>query len=378
MWQGAKDPCYSTIFTINNNKGWMQTILQIFILLLLSVLFSLLVIIFTKKLFYKYKILDNPKKFWKKRKPVPYGMWVVFFVCFFTLSALFIDPNNKLFLIWGFWFLVTIVSFLDDMYQVSAKKRLLVQIIIWAVIWITSIKIGYISNIFWGILDLETYKIIIFDYSIFIIPLIFTIVWYVFIFNALNWTDWISGNTSGLSIISFFILFLLWYILFLGDNYDWSIENASFIMKMTTILVWIIVPFWWFDIREKILMGDSWTMFLGFMLATIAIISGWKVATVLVVFGIYTVDAIYVVVRRLLQWKSPLKWDLTHIHHRLLDLWLKRKEVLFLLYTLSFLFGLTALFLDRFGKILVFIIIIFVVVFMNRIVDSLYLKRKKK
>ncbi len=351
---------------------------SIFILFLLSLLFSFLVIIFTKKLFYRYKILDNPKKFWKKRNPVPYGMWVIFFVCFFILSGLFIEPNNKLYLIWGFWFLVTLVSFLDDMFQVSAKKRLLVQIIIWAVIWITSIKIGYISNIFWGILDLETYKVIIFDYSIFIIPLIFTIVWYVFIFNALNWTDWISGNTSGLSIISFFILFLLWYILFQRDNYDGSVENATFIMKMTIILVGIIVPFWWFDIREKILMWDSWTMFLWFMLATIAIISGWKVATVLVVFGIYTVDAIYVVVRRLLQWKSPLKGDLTHIHHRLLDLWLKRKEVLFLLYTLSFLFGLTALFLDRFGKILVFIIIIFVVVFINRIVDSLYLKRKKK
>ena len=111
-------------------------------------------------------------------------------------------------------------------------------------------------------------------------------------------------------------------------------------------------------------------------MATIAIISGWKVATVLVVFWIYTVDAIYVVVRRLLQKKNPLKWDMTHIH-RLLDLGLKRKEVLSLLYTLSFLFWLTALFLDKFGKILVFIIIVFVVIFINRIVDSLYLKRKK-
>lgn len=44
-------------------------------------------------------------------------------------------------------------------------------------------------------------------------------------------------------------------------------------------------------------MWDSGTMFLGFMLATLAIISGWKIATVLAVFGIYAVDAIYVVVR---------------------------------------------------------------------------------
>ncbi len=351
--------------------------LNIFILFLSSVILSFLLINFVIRLFYRLKILDNPKKYWKKRNPIPYSMWVVFFISFFILSVLFIESNSKLFLIWWFGLFITFVSFIDDIYKVSAKKRLFMQILIWAVIWVTSIKIWYVSNIFWGILNLETYFITFFEMKIYIIPVIFTILWYVFIFNALNWTDWISGNTSWLSIISFLILFLLWYVLFLRDDYEWGIKNAIFIIQMTTILVWILIPFWYYDFREKILMGDSGTMFLGFMLATIAIISGWKIATVLVVFGIYVVDAIYVVVRRMLQKKNPLKWDLTHIHHRLLDLWLKRKEVLMLLYMLSFLFGLSALFLDKFGKMLVFIIIVFVVIFINRIVDNLYLKRKK-
>jgi UDP-N-acetylmuramyl pentapeptide phosphotransferase/UDP-N-acetylglucosamine-1-phosphate transferase len=48
-------------------------------------------------------------------------------------------------------------------------------------------------------------------------------------------------------------------------------------------------------------------MYLGFMLATIAIIAGGKIATVLVVFGIYSVDAIYVIFSRLLAKKNPLK-----------------------------------------------------------------------
>jgi len=42
-------------------------------------------------------------------------------------------------------------------------------------------------------------------------------------------------------------------------------------------------------------------MFLGFMLATLAIISGGKIATVLAVFGIYAVDAIYVIFRRIMR-----------------------------------------------------------------------------
>ena len=351
---------------------------QILLLFSFSFILSSIVIYFMIKLFTQLDILDNPKKFWKKRSPIPYSMWVVFFISFFCVSFFSIEYSAKLWLIWLFWWIITVMSFVDDIVEVSAKKRLIVQIVIWAIIGITSIKIGYISNIFWGVLNLETYNFIILDYTIYIIPIIFTVIWYVFIFNALNWTDGISWNTSWLSIISFLILFLLWCILFVKDDYRWWIENAEFIMQMTCILIGILVPFWYYDVREKILMGDSGTMFLGFMLASIAIISGWKIATVLVVFGIYTVDAIYVVIRRLISWKNPIKGDLTHIHHRLLMLGLSRKEILILLYSLSFLFGLTALFLDRFGKILVFVIIIFVVVFINRIVDAFYLQRKKK
>ncbi|MDR2640242.1 MAG: hypothetical protein LBC61_02715 [Candidatus Peribacteria bacterium] len=58
-------------------------------------------------------------------------------------------------------------------------------------------------------MNLETYYFTIFNHTIFIIPLLFTIIWYVFIFNALNWSDGIQGNTAGISAISFLILFFL-------------------------------------------------------------------------------------------------------------------------------------------------------------------------
>ncbi len=348
----------------------------LFIFLLSSVL-SLLLIFLFKRLFYKYNILDNPKKYWLKRDPIPYSMWIVFFISFFLISFFFIDYNYKLWLIWVFWFFITCISFLDDMLNVSAKVRLIFQIIIWAIIWITSIKIWYISNIFGWIVNLETHFIEIFNYTIYLIPLFFTILWYVFIFNALNWSDWIQGNTSWLSAISFLILFFLWIILFARDDYAWWIQNAEFIMWISIILVWIIIPFWWFDIREKILMWDSGTMFLGFMLATLAIIAWGKIATVLVVFWIYAVDAIYVIIKRILNNKNPLQWDFSHLHHRLLDIWLKKKQVLWLVYSLSFLFWLTALFLDRTWKIIVFFIIVAVVVFINKIVEVIILKNNK-
>ena len=341
-----------------------------------SIITSFSFILIFKSLFYKFKILDNPKKYKLKRKPIPYGMWVVLFITFFILSFIFLEYNYKLWLIRIFWFLITTISFIDDRLEVSAKIRLIFQIIIWAIIWITSIKIWYISNIFWWIINLETYNFILFDYIIYIIPLFFTIAWYVFIFNALNWTDWIGWNTSWLSFISFLILFLLWIILFNRDNYEWWIDNAKFIMWISLILIWIIIPFWWFDFKEKILMWDSWTMFLWFMLATLAIIAWWKIATVLVVFWIYSVDAIYVIIKRILNKKSPLKWDFTHLHHRLLKSWLSKNQVLILIYSISFFFWLTGLFLDKTWKIIVFWIIIIFVIFIHKII-KIWIKWKK-
>ncbi len=332
---------------------------------LLSICLSYVLILAVSRLFTKLDILDNPKKYFKKRKPIPYSIGVVFFLAFWFLSIFFVDWSYKLGLILWFWWVITMVSFMDDLLSLSAKTRLILQIIIGATIGITSIKIWYVSNIFWWVLDLETLYFTVLDKQIFLIPLFFTILWYVFVFNALNWTDGIQWNTSGLSLICFFVILLLWLKLALTDTYLGGQQNARFIMQICTILVWILIPFFYFDYKEKILMWDSGTMFLGFMLATLAIISGWKIATVMAVFWIYAVDAIYVIIRRILRKKNPLSGDFTHLHHRLSDIWFSRNQILILVFSLSFFFGITALFLDRTGKIIVFTIIALFVVFLS-------------
>ena len=327
--------------------------------------------------FYKFNLLDNPIKYKKERAPIPYSMGVIFFVCFFILSYFFVDHNYKLYLLWIFWGIITIVSFIDDRLNISPKIRLLIQIIIGWIIWLTAIKVWYVSNIFWWIIDLDTFFIEIFQYKIYIISLLFTIFWYVFIFNALNWTDGIQWNTSGLSLISFFVLFLLWLKLYFTDEYIWWVENAKFILSLSIILISILIPFFYFDFKEKILMWDSWTMFLWFILASLAIISWWKIATVLVVFWIYAIDAIYVIVTRLKNKKNPLSWDFTHLHHRLLDLGMSKNQVLAFLFSFSFLFWVSSLFLNREWKILLFVFMIFFVIFSPKILSK-FLNYEKK
>lgn len=330
------------------------------------------------KLFYKYDIVDNPIKYKKKRKPIPYSVWVVFVLCFFPLSFFFVDYSYKLLLIWLFGGLITILSFTDDILGLSPKVRLLIQIMIGLTIGLTSIKIGYVSNIFGWVIDLEFGSFFLLWKELFLIPILFTIVWYVFVFNALNWSDGIGGNTSGLSLICFFVLFLLGLKLYFSDTHSALRENAEFIMQISLLLVAILIPFFYFDYKEKILMWDSWTMFLGFMLATLAIISGGKIATVLAVFGIYSVDALYVVARRLLRWKNPMRGDFTHLHHRLQHIGFSQNQVLGIVFSLSFFFGISALFLDKTGKIIVFCIIALFVIslsLLGRQVQKIYFKK---
>ncbi|MBW7954436.1 undecaprenyl/decaprenyl-phosphate alpha-N-acetylglucosaminyl 1-phosphate transferase [Candidatus Gracilibacteria bacterium] len=350
---------------------------KLILIFFVSILLSTIFVYITKKLFYKLKILDNPTKYGHKRDPIPHSMGVIFVVLFFILSFFLIEHTQKLYLLWGFGLLITFVSFIDDFYFLSPKLRLLIQIIIAGIIGITSIKVGYISNIFGGVIDLNEYFLQFGDFKIYLISFLFTIFWYVFIFNSLNWSDGIVGNTAGISIISFFVIFLLGLKLYFLDNYIGGKENALFIMNLSIILIGVLIPFFIGNIKEKFLMGDSGTMFLGFILASLAIISGGKIGSVLVVFGIYAIDALYVIFKRISIGKNPLLGDNLHIHYRLLDAGLSKMQTLSIIYIFSFIFGICSLFLDKGGKIILLVIITFFVIFIPQIIKK-SLKNEKK
>ena len=149
----------------------------------------------------------------------------------FLLLSVFLHPllseinQQRLFIVLVLGGIVTLVSFIDDLdtiykfdrgaksdvkktaeelgkmrrdtpFFVPAKIRLLMQIGVGAIIGITSIKIGYISNIFGGTLFLDQYYVVLGDIQIYLIPLIFTIIWYVLVFNSVNWSDGVPGLTS--------------------------------------------------------------------------------------------------------------------------------------------------------------------------------------
>lgn len=210
------------------------------------------------------------------------------------------------------------ISFLDDMDTIGKSPirippifRLLMQIGVGMIIGLTSIKISYVSNIFGGVLNLTDYY---FDFAmngmqvtVYYIPLLVTTFWYVLVFNSVNFSDGVPGLTGGFALISFIILGGLALKLYLTDTSIGSMENSKFILTLLAI----IIPATFFltraDISRKIIMGDSGTIMLAFLLATFAIVAGGKIATAVSVLGIYLIDLVYVVTSRIMKGKNPLK-----------------------------------------------------------------------
>lgn len=284
--------------------------------------------------------------------------------------------------------LLNIISFIDDMDTIGKSPikvppivRLGMQIAIGAIIGITSIKISYISNIFGGILHLDDpmWQFMIFGQEIYILPVVITIIWYVLIFNAVNFSDGIPGMTGGFALISFIILGILAIKLITRDITLASQENSRFILTILAILIPATFFLTRADIARKVIMGDTGTLTLAFFIATLAIIAGGKIATTISVLGVYVIDAIYVIMLRLSRGQNPMKGDQnTHLHFRLMELGMSKNQVRMIIYFLTTMFGISAILLDTNGKIILFVIIAGITLFLTEILSSVQVKKNTK
>jgi UDP-GlcNAc:undecaprenyl-phosphate GlcNAc-1-phosphate transferase len=90
-------------------------------------------------------------------------------------------------------------------------------------------------------------------------------------------------------------------------------------------------------------MGDTGSMFLGLALAVLSIMGGAKLALALMVLGVPILDVALVIINRIRRKQSPLHYDKTHLHHRLMAMGLSVKQICYLFYGVAIIFGLLAL-----------------------------------
>jgi len=220
--------------------------------------------------------------------------------------------------------ILVITGIVDDLKNLNPWVKLFWQAIAAVTVVAFGIKILWLANPVGGT------NIIINNWTYFLVP-----IWIILLVNITNWLDGVDGLASGISFITLIVLMFLALTPFV---------NQPATALLCAILAGAILGFLPFNFNPaKIFLGDSGSMFLGFMIAIAAIISGGKIATTALVLGVPILDAAWVILRRIFSGKSPMKADKFHLHHRFLQAGFSQKQTVIIFYLISALFGIIAL-----------------------------------
>lgn len=288
------------------------------------------------RFFPRWGLNDRPEKYGLSRKPIPYYGGIVIFLAFAGAVLFFVPLNQHLV---GLLIGVTLifgVGFWDDWKGLSPWLRLFCQMVAALILVISGIGILSIQLPFIGQLAFDQWQV----GGIYLLSAIFTVIWIMTIVNAMNFLDGISGLNSGTTVIAALTIF----VLSINPLLHADIKSQTSVALLSAILAAVALAFVFLDFpKPRILMGDSGSTVLGFLLATLAIFSGGKVATAFLVLGIPILDMAWVVLRRTFIEKRPF-WhgDLKHMHHRLKDIGFSDRQVVLFYYIITAIFGFNA------------------------------------
>ena len=265
---------------------------------------------------------------------------------------------------------ISLVMLYDDIKGLPAYLKLLSQIAAALILVITGVGITYLNNPFGLAIPLNSISIPftigtnVFHFVLWA-DLLF-IAWVVLLTNATNFIDGLDGLAPSLSLVAAVILAVLSFQI--G-------QTATAILAM--VFAGSILGFLFFNLPPaKIFLGDTGSMFLGLILATLTFITGGKLATVFLVFALVIIDAIYVIVKRLIRGKNPFTTtDQTHLHHRFLQAGISKQTSLVIIILFSLAFGLSALYLEPKAKIIALVVLTILTVGLFVILD---IKKSRK
>lgn len=279
--------------------------------------------------------MDRPEKYGLKRASIPYYGGLVLYLAFLACVLAFVPLERHVVGLMSGATLIVVVGFLDDLFSLNPFIRLFAQAVAALLLAFFGIGILSINLPFLGVLDLNHWIV----NGVPILAVLFTIFWVMMIVNAMNFVDGVSGINSGVSAVAGITMFFLSINPLLHEN----LASQHSVALISLILAMVSLGYLFFDFpRPKILMGDTGSTFLGFLIATLAIFSGGKVATAFLVIGLPILDMVWVVGRRILSGQKFWKGDLKHLHHRLMDRGFSERKVVFFYLVVTAVFGFSA------------------------------------
>ena len=218
--------------------------------------------------------------------------------------------------------LAALMGAIDDLLDLRARWQLLGQLVLACFAVGLGVGVAVISNPF-GPRQIE------FDTPF---AIAFTIVWIVGMLNSMNFID---GLSTGIALIA---------ALTLGILSLTTDVRQPYVAVLCFVLAGALLGFLRYNFQPaSIFQGTAGVMFIGYILAVLAILGTAKVVVALLVLGVPIIDTFWVIVRRLLAGKSPFAPDRGHIHHRLLDGGLGHRGTVVLIYAICASLGVLSL-----------------------------------
>jgi UDP-GlcNAc:undecaprenyl-phosphate GlcNAc-1-phosphate transferase len=218
----------------------------------------------------------------------------------------------------------------DDLRGLSARKKFAVEALLAAAIYIVGFRIEDVALPGIGVVELPSS-----------VSLPLTLIWIVGITNAFNLIDGSDGVAGGAAV---FAAGSLAAVSALNGN------ELGVIVALT--LAGAALGFLFFNFPPaSVFLGDSGSLYLGFMLAGLGILTAHTASTTVAVaipvvsFGLPILDTLLAMTRRFLRGERIFNPDRGHIHHRLRDLGHSPRKIALLLYAACAGFALLSLLL---------------------------------
>ena len=320
-----------TFFPFNTIDARFLNIIPPFILSLGISAFSTKYVI---KFAHKFNVVTDPRTDTHPamliKAPVPRAGVLAFYIGFIITSLLFLPLDSKKFIgIYAGTTLMVILGVLDDKFKdINRYIRLLIMLGAATFTSLFGVITFYLNNPFNSSIKLDglIYKFNAFggDHKIFILAVLFSIAWMVWVMNTISWSNGIDGQFSGIAGITALTIALLSLRFAPIDQENLNIATLSAIAAGA---IFGLTPYTWYPM--KIMWGFGATA-VGLVLASTSILSISKVAVASLVLLVPFLDAAVSMIRRVLKRRSPFFGDREHLHHKLLDLgWSKPQVALF-------------------------------------------------
>jgi len=260
------------------------------------------------------------------------AIWISTMLTFLFLVVLSYYPYGSLvsgLLLGGS--LMFLLGLIDDIYNLDAKFKLLIQILIVTVVYCLGVKFDTIFDPFnpmGGVIHLNNWL----SYPL-------TLLWIVGISNAVNFIDGVDGLAGSVITVNAITLAII-ALAMTPPNPISALIAFILAGSMMAFLTFNFNP-------AKIFMGDSGALFSGFMLASISITGVMKSATLaillpFIVLAVPIMDITYSSLRRIFKGKSPFVADAEHIHHKLLKAGFSQKLTVAIMTSIAIIAGAIA------------------------------------